>query len=440
MQGSTGLLNHITFPGRKENWLYACLCIISFAVVFVTTGVPKGATFLNAKSIYYCELLFIFLYFLILRDPRTFFQNIRRYPLALILLLLWIGSITLSLYMSPVGLFSETRAIARYNQTLMHVVFFVFVWDFIKRYKPNLIILYYTIVISTLVIIFFFFYEWVTVPNIRQQKWHWFLDPPFNSFIRHSGFQAAAALSFFLVLFVSKNKYRLAETINFLILITIWSFLFWTGGRGILLSVFGSILFCLFWLKSRKITTNNFIFKVFIAIILGLLIAEIFSIFHWNGIFSALKRFTDAESIKQFTSSRNEIWPEAWAHFQRSILFGYGSQAYYFLPSKFKGMVQPHNVILQFLLEWGIIGTGLFLYLLIRGFISGLISSFTIEKSKADLNKLAAGLCIVTLGLNGLTDGTFFHPQPCFYIAIAYAIWLSGSPIREKLKIDDNTS
>ena len=107
------------FPGRKQDWLYASLCIITIAIVFVTTGVPKGATFLNAKSIFYCELLFIALYFIILRDPRSLYQNISHHPIELVIFLLWICSITLSFYLSPINLAAKNSEIARFYQEIM---------------------------------------------------------------------------------------------------------------------------------------------------------------------------------------------------------------------------------------------------------------------------------------------------------------------------------
>ena len=40
-----------------------------------------------------------------------------------------------------------------------------------------------------------------------------------------------------------------------------------------------------------------------------------------------------------------------------------------------------------------------------------------------DIAALSAGTMIVALTIHGLVDGTYYHPQPSFYLALGFAIW-----------------
>lgn len=86
--------------------------------------------------------------------------------------------------------------------------------------------------------------------------------------------------------------------------------------------------------------------------------------------------------------------------------------------------VQPHNVFMQFLVEWGVVGTGLFLYLLIRTFIKGFKLQVLNNPGTYNIFTISAGAVILSLSAHALVDGTYYHPQPSVYLAIAFAIWI----------------
>ena len=84
---------------------------------------------------------------------------------------------------------------------------------------------------------------------------------------------------------------------------------------------------------------------------------------------------------------------------------------------------QPHNLVLQFVLEWGVVGSAIFLALLAYAFFRGLAAHIVRAGREVDLAALSAGSVIVALTVHALVDGTYFHPQPSFYLALAFAVW-----------------
>ena len=54
-----------------------------------------------------------------------------------------------------------------------------------------------------------------------------------------------------------------------------------------------------------------------------------------------------------------------------NFAFGLGPQGYWYMPNRIRG-IQPHNSFLQFVLEWGVVGSAIFLFLLARAFFRGL--------------------------------------------------------------------
>lgn len=68
-------------------------------------------------------------------------------------------------------------------------------------------------------------------------------------------------------------------------------------------------------------------------------------------------------------SGRGEVWAQAWQHIGNSPLFGIGVMNYRNLPGAID--MHPHNWLLQFLLEGGVVSTVIFLVLvgmMVRGF------------------------------------------------------------------------
>ena len=81
----------------------------------------------------------------------------------------------------------------------------------------------------------------------------------------------------------------------------------------------------------------------------------------------------------------------------------------------------PHNFIIQFMVEWGIIGTSLIFILLISLGIKSLKYFFKFKK----YNLLISGLSIIGLASHGLVDGALYHATFTFYFVLFLSILCS---------------
>lgn len=405
---------------QKKDWLMFALCTV---VINMSLGGvhSRHTSFANANFINILELTFFLLYMIVLREFPPILNIIRNNIVSTVVIASWCISITYSLLNSHLLLAAEDKAWSRLFETFTHILFFVFVWDFFKRYQPELKWLFYTIPLSSIIIVGYFIYEWSITPHIENLLW--LENPPFNSHIRHTGYQVEAALCFFLVFFFGKDKFNIQKSVNVFFLVILWGFIFWLGGRGAILSISVSIIFIFSILKYKKINSLNFILINVFSVLLGALISEFLVLFDWNGLLSSFYRSVEAESLNQLSTNRITLWKSALFSLNENLFFGLGPQGYYFMDNRIYG-VQPHNVFIQFLVEWGLIGALLFIFLLIKAFWTGLrlhISNANIAFSKYSL---ISGAVILALSVNSLFDGTYYHPQPSVYLAIAFAIWI----------------
>jgi len=412
-------------PDRKQNWLMFFFSVITFSIVFVT----DTSSLMNAFVIYLCEFCFLTLYLLFLREFPPFIALFKQNKLVGLVFLFWVLSISISLYSSPYNLAASHLAVGRYLQTITHIITFLFVWDFLTRYQPSLKLLFYAISLSTIGIVIAFFVEWLINSPLLGEKLIaelWFYNPPFNSHIRHAGYQAVAALTFSLVLFIDNVRFSYRQVANFIMFSILWGFVFCLGGRGAALSILVTTVLVLGVLRLKNMDSKTFAISTMLAIILGLILSEWASIGSWSSMLNALQRSLEAESFNQLSSNRLKLWLSAWQSVKNHLLFGLGPQGYLLMPNHIFG-VHPHNIIVQFVVEWGVSGTVLFLFLLIKGFWVGLKRNVLETGKSINKYKLVAGAVITTLSIHALFDGTYYHPQPSIYLAIAFAIWITPS-------------
>ncbi len=412
-------------PDSKHSWLMLCLCVISFCIVFA----PGISLLSTAVVIYVFELFILILYLVILRKFPPFIDIFKQNQLVGFVFLFWLLSISISLFFSPYNLVNSYYAIGRYLQTIAHVITFLFVWDFLTRYQPSLKLLFRVISLSTICVVIVFIAKWfIDSPIIGESLLAqiWAGNPPLNAHIRHTGYQAAAALAFSLVFFIDNVKFCDQKIADFIMFLVLWGFVFWLGGRGAVLSILVAVVMVYGVLRFKKMGEKAFVFSTLLAIIIGLVLSEWLSIGSWSGMLNSFSRSLDAESFNQLSSNRLKLWLSAWYSVKDHLLFGLGPQGYSYMPNHIFG-VHPHNVIIQFIVEWGVSGTVLFLIILIKGFWAGYKRNILETSRRVDKYKLAAGAVITTLSIHALFDGTYYHPQPSYYLVIAFAIWVVPS-------------
>lgn len=258
----------------------------------------------------------------------------------------------------------------------------------------------------------------------------WYLAPPLNAHIRITDFLATAAAALVLPYFYSKAPILSAVRTTALLLATsvVWGLLFWCGGRGGIISAFFvlAILPCILKLKKTPIPRGTLL--IVLAVGMGALLAKLFAVYPWNGLGGATQRtIRSSTNLYSLSNSRCDYWLTVWESLREtnSFILGLGSQGYCYMPNRIYAF-QPHNLVFQFLAEWGVLGTVLFLSMLIYGFFVGIKKYLLSRSGNVPVPVLAAFCIILSLGVHSLVDGIFYHAQSSMYMAIAFAVWMKA--------------
>ena len=403
----------VNFSDGRFHLSFWTLCVaIFFAGVFA-----------RPDTVLALEQIFIIFYIVLLRALPSLLRMIKQHWVISVITLLWIISITISFFNSPFDLLHEDMALRRYIQTLTHVAFFLCVRDYVGRYPVSLKWILFAIPMACIsvmvVMIVILLGEDLSLPETSAR---WLLHPPLNLHIRHTGYLIAAGIGItigFCFLPDSKPRERAAVV---LLLTTLFTFLFWTGGRGATLSTL--FAFVVIWGAAQwKGNSTRFLCIAFaISIIAGAVLSELLAVFPWNGVMHMVFRTANSQDLNQLGSGRIEIWLSTWATIKDYPLFGLGSHGYVFMPNHIFGL-HPHSFVLQFLIEWGAAGTLLIMTVLTIGFFKGLRTLVINKQKELSPITVAIGGLILSLGFHGLFDGTFFYPQPTLYLVMALAIW-----------------
>ena len=258
--------------------------------------------------------------------------------------------------------------------------------------------------------------------------------PLFIGHIRELGFMALASLaaSFSILLFGKQNI--LKKIMLYCIFLLSSLFVIWAGGRTTAASAI--ITICLLTALAafhRRLTLKKASITA-ILLICAFYGSNTLTVFHWNGLHRTFETVQAASSTLTNkdpqatvqTTGRKEMWTLSLEGVKESPWIGHGPYGYRFLDGWFYGM-QPHNIFLQFLIEWGVIGSLLILSMMI--YIANIgIRQLGKRIEQYDASYVACLAIIVSLGLNSLTSGAHYNPMPMFFLAIAYSYFPFGKP------------
>lgn len=189
------------------------------------------------------------------------------------------------------------------------------------------------------------------------------------------------------------------------------AFVTWTGTRGGMLGLaLGSILGVL---MAFKFTSSRNLALLVISWVTGILISIPFFLPAADfGLFRMVKTVTSDQEI---SPGRIEMWTDTLSEILKNPVLGFGSGSY--RQNMFEqyqyDFNHPHNVVLQYMYDWGIVGG--MAALMILACLGWRL--FTIKNQGSTVRFLSiAGFC-ATLAI-AMIEGTLFHPLPIL-IAIA---------------------
>ncbi len=384
---------------------------LSMVLLVLPLGVPafffKGSTldFRMVQSVF--ELIFILWFAFVYNQKKSFFFP-RYLAFLFVLWAIWaIGAVVFSDRVAP--------SILRQWEWFCKILFCLCLWGYFKGDQYRTIGTHVIVLSGFLFICAAFLCYWYYLPDPVQ--YNWVVFPPYFSNIRSFSFYCTAALVLSLSLFPAGAKNKVCLVLLFLFLSVCWGFQFWSGGRGGMVSaVIGiCVVFC-YIQKSRK----AFIFILFAAIVTGFICSGFFEVesYSQGGINSILR------SSNRFLSGRLFLWETALARCSGSLFFGLGPDAFRFFPEFRFNCIQPHNALIQFLLDWGVVGA--FFYITMHLLL--IYKGATGIRKEQDLVlkgiKVSALALVTAFLFYAIVDGVFYHAIPMTFMAYGFAVIL----------------
>lgn len=125
------------------------------------------------------------------------------------------------------------------------------------------------------------------------------------------------------------------------------------------------------------------------------------------------------DGLEEFSSGRMAIWTETIQFWFDKPFLGYGLGQFKFLvPSALLTNTHPHNAPIQFLFQWGLIGTAAVLVMARRAIVE---YTTTVRAPGNSADKVA--VCLLTgHGAMSMLEGNLFHTYPVSIVILALAI------------------
>lgn len=413
------------------------LLLLTFLAGFISELGGTGTNF----AILLFELSFVITcHFSRSKNTQVSFASLARSPLYYCVLawLIW-STLSLLIALPSYSAVHGTLSLLRQLEYISHIIFVYYLISFFNTQKdiPNslLLMIPLTALLTGLNLIF----AWVTYPEIHHPLL-WLDTAPFYMNIRQAGFHCTAAIFVLLPMIQHARSWRSIIPLSTLLIISI-SFLFWSGSRGPALAAYLTIVLWLLFLLLNKKPLKRLIVVTVCCSVLAVFLSEQLSVMPWNGIVAATERSVEAVSVERLSSGRLNLWLFAWEHARSNLVFGSGAESYFLAKNTPIGF-QPHNSILQFLMNWGVPGLVASFSILLIAFLKGWFAFFQASKSNSEQAfQSTGGLIIIAFMATSLVDGTLYHGQASYYLAIAYALWLSSGLMHGTPRaINTNTS
>jgi O-antigen ligase len=373
-----------------------------------------GATGMARLHVGVMELLVIAAVFC---DRRVTIPSLRCLPGAVLALLAgWLAWSLAAIAFSAV----PGMAMARQVEWLTHAAFGWAVWAFLRTYPHHAETVLRWLVRGFLIYGVLLAFFLLNLPHPETYPWINGILGFAN--VRHFGYYAGVVLvaAHWPLLAPASRAGRLGQLI---LLAVIWGFLAWSGSRGPIFAVLGSLAVLTLF---RALPQARRIWGVTLpAFIIGAAVSIPFTPPSGSfGILRFAQTMQQADSLAQYSASRTDFWEIALGLVRDHPLLGLGPDQLLVggAAGPFHSFVQPHNLLLQAALEWGIPGGLMFMGLIAAALLAGLRNARTAG---------AAGHQIIGLWIAGmltalaLIDGTYYHALPLMTLALGLALALS---------------
>jgi O-antigen ligase len=245
------------------------------------------------------------------------------------------------------------------------------------------------------------------------------LNPPGYGHLRHFNNEQLPAIAF-AIYFASLAKSRGAQIAWFFVVTAMGFLMAWSGGRGVILSVGIFLALVALWrvLPQRAVTLGCAALALGALLVLFYGQADLFLrlFFSWSG------------PLNDVSNNRMDIWLGSigvWRESWLSVLFGFGPDAMRTSISVrigFPAIHHPHNGFVQALVDFGLIGLGLFTAAV--AVIARRILAILRARTAPSEVRVAAAL-LAAFGAYMLNDGIVYHAIPLTMVMLLTAYLFS---------------
>lgn len=188
--------------------------------------------------------------------------------------------------------------------------------------------------------------------------------------------------------------------------VVIWTGLAWSGSRG---PVIGLLVMVTLWFwRGDKAERRALLWWIplltIAALTLSYPLGAPYIQMGWHRQVNQTLQSTDLMAV---TSGRTEFWSATWQHILQTPWFGHGADGYLFLRPAQWGS-QPHNVVLQWLLDFGLFGAVPLLLLVGHGG-KGLFLRQGNDDPAKTITRHWASAALVGAFAYGMFEGVFYH-------------------------------
>ena len=398
------------------------LFLLISSVIFITAG-----DFIkDYKRLILLKLIFIFL----ISFKINFFEKtktvIKENKIICVILILFIISVTISFIISPsqIHQFAFQWLRIRYLDTITDIFLFIFLYLYFGDRNINYNNLIKSIIIPGLIFSIFIIYSFILNKGLSNTN---------KEIIFFDGTRMVGMLVAFLIIFYLgcvHSTFKGKNIQNIFILTIFITLAILLMGRGPLVAVLATYFFmCIILFIDKKDFGNEFLIFVSSVVISIMLSQIIFNIFSDDLV------FRNKDDLLE-TLNRINLWNYGYILFLENPYFGKGPGGFaisayndFYAQKSYGDLLitdnfthnHPHNFIIQFIVEWGAIGTFLILTLFIKLGLSSLKYFFKFK----NYHLLVPGLSIVVLTSHGLVDGALFHATFTFYFVLFVSILCS---------------
>ena len=407
---------------KLKNFDNLLLLLIS-SVIFITVG-----DFIeDYKKIIFLKLIIIILISFkinFLKETKTL---LKQNKIICIILILFIISVTISFILSPSKIhhFAFQWLRIRYLDTITDIFLFIFLYLYFKDSNIKYDNLIKAVAIPGLIFSVFIIYTFISNNGLSNTN----KEIVFFDGIRMVGILATFLVTFYLGCLHSDLR-KEKNIQNILILTTFLTLAILLISRGTIVAILSTYFFmCIILFINKKKFRNEFL-----IVILSVFISIIFTQIIYNTSSDNFAFRSKDELLIIF--DRINLWKYGYIIFLENPYFGKGPGGFaiaayndFYANKSYGDFVidhsfthnHPHNFFIQFLVEWGIIGTLLILVLFIKLIISSLKYFFKYKKYQL----LISGLSLIGLTFHGLVDGALYHATFTFYFVLSLSILCS---------------